>query len=46
MQFMICWLQIKIKQQNIAKVELSRKLFAINFLQAIDKQTHTINIYK
>ena len=29
---------------NIAKVELSRKLFIINFLQAIDKQTLAINI--
>ena len=32
------------KNINIAKVELSRKLFTINFLQSIDKQTHTIKI--
>ena len=34
----------RINNINIAKVELSRKLFTINFLQAIYKKTLAINI--
>ena len=44
MQFIICFCKSRPNNLNIAKVELSRKLFTINFLQAIDKQMLAINI--